>query len=158
MSMKVKELTAALVLPALLGTVAFAQEHGTAAEAKAMLEKAAAAIKADKAKALATFTEDAKNKNGEFYLKDLYVFCGGPDGNFTAHPTLVGKPMRTLMDKSPTPKPIGEEFYKAADAGGGEVKYMWPLPTGGEPREKVSYITKAGDQVCGVGYYPSPPK
>ena len=36
---------------------AFAAEYGSAAEAKAMLDKAVAAVKADKAKALAAFNK-----------------------------------------------------------------------------------------------------
>ena len=46
-----KSVLAVLVLGA--ATLAYAGEFGTAAEAKAMLEKATAALKADKAKALA---------------------------------------------------------------------------------------------------------
>jgi len=38
-----------------VSTSAFAQGSGTAAEAKALLERTAAAVKADKAKALAAF-------------------------------------------------------------------------------------------------------
>jgi signal transduction histidine kinase len=127
---------------------AWAAEFGTAAEAKAMLEKAVTAVKADKAKALAAFNSGAEG----FKAKDLYVFCGGPDGNFTAHPSLVGKSMKDLKDKAG--KPIGEEFYKAAQEGKlAEVSYMWPRPGEEKLSEKVTYFTKAGDQVCGVGYF-----
>ncbi|MGH7406541.1 MAG: cache domain-containing protein, partial [Candidatus Methylomirabilales bacterium] len=75
---------------------AFAASHefGTAAEAKAMLEKAVAAVKADKAGALTKFS---KGEAG-FKDRDLYPFCGGPDGNFTAHPTLAGKSLKELKD------------------------------------------------------------
>ena len=128
--------------------VAMAGEFGTAAEAKAMLEKAVAALKADKAGALAKF---AKGEGG-FKDRDLYPFCGGPDGMFTAHPTLVGKSLKDLKDK--TGKPLGEEIYKAAKEGQvSEVAYMWPRPGTTEPVQKVSYVTKVGDQVCAVGYY-----
>ena len=127
---------------------AWAADFGTAAEAKAMLEKAVTAVKADKAKALAAFNSGAEG----FKAKDLYVFCGGPDGNFTAHPSLVGKSMKDLKDKAG--KPIGEEFYKAAQEGKlAEVSYMWPRPGEEKLSEKVTYFTKAGDQVCGVGYF-----
>lgn len=127
---------------------AWAADFGTAAEAKAMLEKAVTAVKADKAKALAAFNAGAEG----FKAKDLYVFCGGPDGNFTAHPSLVGKSMKDLKDKNG--KPIGEEFYKAAQEGKlAEVSYMWPRPGEEKLSEKVTYFTKAGDQVCGVGYF-----
>lgn len=131
-----------------LSAGAMAAEFGTAAEAKAMAEKAAAAVKADKAGALAKFNKG----EGGFKEKDLYVFCGGPDGNFTAHPSLVGKSMKDLKDKAG--KAIGEEFYKSAHEGKlAEVSYQWPRPGEEKLSEKVSYIFKAGDQVCGVGYY-----
>jgi signal transduction histidine kinase len=84
--------------------------------------------------------------------KDLYVFCGGPDGNFTAHPKLVGKSLKDLKDKSG--KALGEEIYKGAKEGGmTEVTYMWPRPGEEKPSEKVAYVEKVGDQVCAVGYY-----
>jgi hypothetical protein len=35
----------------------------------------------------------------------------------------------------------------------GEVTYMWPRPGDTTPVQKVSFVTKVGDQVCGVGYY-----
>ena len=136
------------------GGLVKADERGSAGEAKAMLEKAVAAVKADEAKALAEFVADAKAKDGTYFSKDLYVFCGGADGNFSAHPSLVGKSMKALMDKGATPKAVGEDFYKVADAGGGEVSYMWPLPGGTEPQKKVAIVAKAGAQVCAVGYYP----
>jgi signal transduction histidine kinase len=125
-----------------------AGEFGSAGEAKAMLEKAVAALKADKTAALAQFTKG----EGGFKDRDLYPFCGGADGMFTAHPTLVGKSLRDLKDKSG--KPLGEEIYKTAKEGKiAEVEYMWPRPGTTEPVQKVSYVTKVGDQVCAVGYY-----
>ena len=139
------------VVPFLLLAVTFtarAGEFGTAAEAKAMLEKAVKALKADKAGALTSFTKG----EGGFKDRDLYPFCGGPDGMFTAHPSLVGKSLKDLKDK--TGKPLGEEIYKSAKEGQiSEVSYMWPRPGTTEPVQKVSYVTKVGDQVCAVGYY-----
>lgn len=145
----IKSLAALLISGSMLvAAPAFAQEFGTAAEAKAMLDKAVMALKSDKAKALAMFT---KGEDG-FKAKDLYPFCGGADGNFTAHPTLVGKSLKDLKDK--TGKALGEEMYKvAAEGKTAEVMYMWPRPAGGDPVAKVSYVTKVGDQVCAVGYY-----
>jgi len=55
-----------------LSSAAFAQQTGgTADEAKAMLMKAIAAVKADKAKALDMFNKG----EGGFRDRDLYVFC-----------------------------------------------------------------------------------
>lgn len=138
----------ALAIAALASTAALAAEFGTATEAKAMLDKAAAAVKADKTAALAQF---AKGEGG-FKDRDLYPFCGGTDGKFTAHPTLAGQSMKELKDKAG--KPIGEEMYKVAEEGKtAEVNYMWPRPGATDPIQKVTYVTKVGDQVCAVGYY-----
>lgn len=152
--MKLVKIAAACALPMMMFVgVQAADERGTAAEAKTMLDKAVAAVKADEAKALVQFTADAKAKGGEFFKKDLYVFCGGEDGNFSAHPSLVGKSMKSLMDKATPPFAVGEEFYKAA-AKGAEVTYQWPLPGATDPQKKVAIVAQAGKQVCAVGYYP----
>lgn len=146
-----KRLSMLFVLIALLLTIAsplFAGNFGTAEEAKALLEKAVVAIKADKSAALAQFVKG----EGGFKDRDLYPFCGGPDGNFTAHPSLVGKSLKGLKDKAG--KPLGEEIYATAKEGAiSEVNYMWPRPGTTEPVQKVSFVTKVDDQVCAVGYY-----
>jgi signal transduction histidine kinase len=133
----------------LIATGASAADFGTAAEAKGMLERAVADVKANKPAALAQF---AKGEGG-YKDRDLYTFCGGPDGNFTAHPTLTGKSLKDLKDKEG--KPIGEVMYKDAKEGTiSEVSYMWPRPGTTEPLvQKVSYFTKIGDQICAVGFY-----
>lgn len=137
----------ALAVAGLVGT-ASAAEYGTPAEAKAMLEKAVAAVKADKPKALVMFTKG----EGGFKDRDLYPYCGGPDGNFTAHPTLLGKSLKELKDKAG--KPLGEEVYAAAKEGAiAEVSYMWQRPGQTDLVTKVAYVTRIGDQVCAVGYY-----
>jgi hypothetical protein len=133
-----------------IATAALAADFGTAAEAKAMLERVVAALKANQASALAMFTKG----EGGFKDRDLYPYCGGPDGMFTAHPTLVGKSLKDLKDKSANPKPLGEEIYKTAQQGKiSEVSYMWPRPGTTDPVQKVVFVTKVGDQVCAVGYY-----
>ncbi len=125
-----------------------AGDFGTPAEAKAMLEKAVAEVKKDKAKALDMFSKG----EGGFKDRDLYPYCGGADGKFTAHPKLVGQSLKELKDK--TGKAFGEEIYKVAQEGKiSEVPYMWPRPNETNPVEKVAYVTKIGDQVCAVGYY-----
>lgn len=132
----------------LVSTAAFAQ--GTAAEAKAMLEKAVAAVKADKAKALASFEAGTDG----FKDRDLYPFCFNiADGVTMAGPASVrGKDVRTLKDAAG--KSFGEEIYKAAQDGKvNEVNYVFPKPGQTEPLAKISFVTKAGDLGCGVGYY-----
>ena len=127
---------------------AIAAEYGTPAEAKAMLEKAVAAVKKDKAKALEMFTKG----EGGFKDRDLYVFCGGPDGMYTAHPKRMGKSLKD--DKDYTGNPTGAEIYKAAQEGKiSEVSYKWPRPGSDKPIQKVAFVTKVDDEVCAVGYY-----
>ncbi|WP_029008562.1 cache domain-containing protein [Azospirillum halopraeferens] len=142
-------LSVAVVAAGLMSAApAVAAEFGSAAEAKAMLEKAVTAVKADKAKALEMFVKG----EGGFKDRDLYPFCGGPDGNFTAHPSLTGKSLKDLQDKAG--KPLGQEIYATAKDGAiGEVSYMWPRPGSTDPVQKVTYVTKVDDQVCAVGYY-----
>lgn len=129
-----------------------ASDTGTAEEAKAMLERAVAAIEADEKAALTAFTEGSDG----FKDRDLYVFCGdATDGTVTAHganSTLVGNSLRDIKDKAG--KPIGEEFYSVAEEGEyNVVEYVWPRPGETEAVPKASYVTKIGNQICGVGYY-----
>jgi single cache domain-containing protein len=142
-----------------LSPIAFAQQTGgTADEAKAMLMKAVAAVKADKAKALDMFN----NGEGGFRDRDLYVFCANvSDGKQVAigNPNakqLLGTDGRTLKDA--TGKPFGAEINAAMQKPEGEiteVSYMFPRPGADKtPVPKVSLVTRVGDDLgCGVGYY-----
>lgn len=147
-TLKVSLLAAALALGA-SASIATAADFGSAAEAKAMLEKAVAAVKADKAKALAAFNAGTDG----FKDRDLYPFCANAsDGIFTAHPKLAGKSLKELKDKEG--KALGAEILDTAKEGSiSEVAYKWPRPGSEEPVQKVSFATKVGDQVCAVGYY-----
>jgi hypothetical protein len=144
----------------MLSPTAFAQQRsqfGTAEEAKAMLLKAVAAVKADKAKALDMFNK----VEGGFLDRDLYPFCSNiSDGKILAlyNPNakqLIGQDGRTLKDS--TGRAFGLEQFAAAQKPEGEfteVSYMFPKPgTDTTPVPKVSFTTKVGDLICGVGYY-----
>lgn len=148
-----KTLLADVAAAALAVTVtALAQQgqFGTAAEARAMFDKAVAAVRADKAKALASFNGGTDG----FRDRDLYPFCANAsDGVFTAHPTLRGTQIRDLKDAAGTA--FGEQILRAGTAEGqvNEVAYSFPRPGTTAPAPKVSYVTKVADQVCAVGYY-----
>jgi Single Cache domain 2 len=155
-----RKLTMAAALAALLALSpsAFAQQTGTADEAKAMLMKAVAAVKADKTKALEMFNKG----EGGFLDRDLYVFCADlSNGKIVAvgNPNakqLIGTDARTFKDA--TGKMYGPEIYAAMQKPQGqitEVSYMFPRPGADKtPAPKVSLITRAGDDLgCGVGYY-----
>ena len=124
-------------------------DFGTAEEAKAMLEKAVAAVKENKAKALDMFNKG----EGGFKDRDLYVFCANAsDSILTAHPTMKGKQLRDILGKKGYP--LGQEIMQKATEGTiGEVTYWWPRPGSDKPLAKTTFYTKAGDQICAVGYY-----
>jgi hypothetical protein len=144
----------------MLSPIAFAQQSGqfgTAEEAKAMLAKTIAAVKADKAKALDMI---AKGEGG-FVDRDLYPFCSNvSDGKIHPFPNPnakqnFGTDVRNLKDR--TGREFGKEQYAAGQKPEGqitEIDYMFSKP-GADPTPvpKVSFIERAGDLFCGVGYY-----
>jgi hypothetical protein len=116
---------------------------GTAAEAKAMLEKAVAALKANEAGALASFPKT----DGGFRDRDLYVFCfNTTDGKFTAHVnrSLLGTDVRALKDAKDG-APFGQKFFDSVKEGGlATVAYNYPKPGGTEAVPKEAYLAKVG--------------
>ncbi len=143
---------AALAL--LCGTGLASAQNGTAAEAKAMLERAVVALKANEATALAAFNDKS---NKQFHDRDLYVFCYNmTDGTFTAHPNpaVMGTDVRALKVKD---DPLGQRIFdtiKSSPAGSvGTVDYNFAKPGTTDPVPKQSFVTLVGNQGCGVGYY-----
>jgi len=142
----------------MISPMAFAQgQFGTADEAKAMLVKAAGAMKADKTKTL-----DLINKGeGGFLDRDIYPFCFElSDGKILAVASnnakqFLGTDIRALKDA--TGRVYGPELFAAAQKPEGqitEVSYMFPRPGADKtPVQKVSFVTKVGDLGCGVGHY-----
>ena len=133
----------------LASAAAGAADKGTPDEAKALLEKAVAAVKADEAKALAAFTDP----KGGFVDRDLYVFCFTADGKITAHggnPSMVGTDARP--NKDPDGKPIGAEMVALAGKGG-TLEYKWTSPVTKQIAPKVTFLKPVGQQTCGVGAY-----
>jgi hypothetical protein len=137
---------------------AFAQQTGgTAEEAKAMLAKAVAAVKEDKTKALDMFNKG----EGGFLDRDLYVFCINVSDGITVamgnpnEKQLIGQDGRARKDS--TGKAYGLELYAAGQKPEGqitEVNYMREKPGPNKtPVPKVSFVERAGDIFCGVGYY-----
>ncbi|QFT54820.1 cache domain-containing protein [Microbulbifer sp. THAF38] len=141
-----------MLLAPLASYSVFADNYGTAEEAKALLEKVVTSLKTDE-----SATIDKINKGeGGFKDRDLYPFCVKADGSLTAHPVFHPnldernlKAERDIMGKA-----FGEEMIKNAKEGQiSKVTYMWPRPGETKPVQKTAFITKVGDHVCGVGYY-----
>jgi hypothetical protein len=147
---RLQAVIAGFVALAVCASAGLAQDQfATPEEAKALLEKAIAAMQADEANALAMFASG----EGGFKQKDLYVWCAqASDGILTVHPTNKGKDLRDIKGKKGAP--FGETIMDNAAAGViKETTYWWPRPGGEEAFEKKTYYTKIGDQICGTGYY-----
>lgn len=130
-----------------------AGEHGTADEAKAMVEKAVAYLKqVGPEKAFAAFGDKS---NKDFHDRDLYVFVRSMDGNTVAHganPGLIGHTNLQLKDADG--KLYNKEMIDLATSkGSGWVDYRWPNPVSHKIEPKSSFVEKAGDYVVGAGAY-----
>ena len=129
--------------------------EGTAADAKAMLDKTVAALKADKAK---TLDEINAGTNG-FLQGDIYPFCFNLSDGINvavASPNAkqnLGKDIR--LNKDATGDAFGERLYAAAKEGQiNEVSYKFPKAGADKtPVDKVSFVTAVAGLGCGVGYY-----
>lgn len=141
----------ATLLLMLTAASAIAQNFGTADEARAMLERAVAALKSDEAKALQQFN-DPDNK--QFHDRDLYVSCFDiSDGKFIAAPTaMLGTDIRTFKAGD---DPIGQKAFDAVQSApeGTFVAMDFNFPKAGKPAVKQSLETRIGNQGCGVSYY-----
>lgn len=128
---------------------ATASEFASSEDARAMLERAILAVKADKVGAISKFN----NNDPDFRDRDLFVFCfNASDGKFTAHEAMVSHDVRTLRDRAG--KPFGEDIYRSAKDGEiAEVAYVWPLPGSTWHVLKSAYVARAADQICGVSAY-----
>ncbi len=144
--------TATFIAAAAFACTATAADMATPDEAKAMSQKAQAAVnEMGSEKAFVVFAAS----DGGFQEKDLYVFCLNLEGVMLSHakkPQLVGKDMIDF-DK------YGDELFKdmvatASSSGEGWVDYKWPYPGSDEIREKTSYIMMNNEGFfCGVGAY-----
>ena len=107
--------------------------------------------KANETAALAAFND--KN-NKEFHDRDLYVFCFNmSDGKYSAHvnSALMNTDIRDLKILG---EPVGARVYAAAKEGAvSTLDFNFPRPGTTEPVPKEAYITRVGNQGCGVGYY-----
>ena len=132
-----------------------AEQLGTAAQAKAMVQRAIESLRANEGDAITAFNDKDKE---QFHLLDLYVFCINLDnGKFTAQldPKLIGTDAQSLR--------FGQDQYgqrllstlrEAPEGSIMSVGYnaLRPGTTSGAV-PKVSFVARVGKQGCGVGYY-----
>jgi cytochrome c len=131
-----------------------AADHGTRAEAVAMVKRVQAEFKKDGAKA--TFKAVDNKSNKSFHDRDLYPFVYDLKGVCVAHGAkivLVGKSLMALKD--PDGKYLIRDMVTLAkETGHGWVDYKWPNPLTNKIEDKSSYIEKLGKKYfVGVGIY-----
>lgn len=142
-----------LGLMALVMVPAHAQsKYGTKEEAKALVERAVAAVKENPEAAFAKFNDP----NGGFKDRDLYIFVVDSKGITRAHggkPILVGKSAAEMKDANGFPFIQALVDLKEP----GWVNYKWPdANDGNKVKDKQSYGVKVGDYTVGCGYYVTP--
>jgi cytochrome c len=149
-----KQALATVALCLAVAAPALAQERGSADEAKALVEKGLAHIKAvGLDKAAADFTA----KDGKWQNKDLYLFVEKFDGVMLGHganAALVGKNLSEMKDAN------GKTFVKdlaetAKTKGSGWVDYMWVDPATKKTAAKSSYVVRVpnSEVFIGAGIY-----
>ncbi len=142
-----------LVVGLLVGMTSIAlASRGTAKEAKGMLDKAVAYLKANgKDKAFPVFND----QKGKFVKEDLYIYVLDQNGVVVSHganAALIGKNLIDLKDSD------GKQFIKAildgAKAKGkGTMDYKWTNPTSKKVEAKSIFFEKVGDLVVACGFY-----
>jgi signal transduction histidine kinase len=99
----------------------------------------------------------ARSMLGVPLLRDgrLYVFCFDINARkTTAHvnQSVIGSAPGDIKEKDGSP--LGEKVFAAMkEESITTVSYNFPKPGTTEPVPKESYVTRVGNQGCGVGYY-----
>jgi cytochrome c len=139
-------------LALMAGSISFAGEFGTAAEAEALVKKGVELIKAEgREKAFA----EINNPKGKFVDRDLYIFVYDMDGKCVAHgfnPKMIGKELLEMKDKD------GKYFVKerveiAKTKGKGWQDYKFTDPITKKIEQKSAYVEKVENLIVGCGVY-----
>ncbi len=147
-----KKLLVALLMNLFLISVALA--GGTANDAKTMVEKAVAFMKASgNEKAFAEFN----NQKGKFVDRDLYIWVADLNDNAKclahgATEKLIGKELIDFKD-SDGKLFIREVVEVAKTKGNGWVDYKWTNPVNKQIEHKSVYLEKYNNLVVVCGFY-----
>jgi hypothetical protein len=132
-----------------------AEERGTPADAKKMVDEAIAHIKqVGPEKAF----EDFSTPGGKWHNKDIYLFCYKTDGTNVCHganKALIGKNLIEL--KTADGQLLIKNLITIAETkGSGWIDYQWPHPETKKTEAKKAYVVKIPgyDGLVGAGSYP----
>jgi len=132
--------------------VIWAEERGTAAQARLMVERAAEFARTQgREKAIAEFN----NPKGQFVRGELYVYAWDVNGNVLAmvvNPKMIGS--NVLNSPDADGKLFRKEAIELAKAkGSGWVDYKYQNPRTKQLDQKTAYVKKVDDLVIGCGAY-----
>ena len=129
-----------------------AEKRSTVGEAKKLVEKAVAYVKANgEEKALKEFN----NPKGTFVKGDLYVFVLDPKGVVLAHPTIPKWVGTNIYEKPDSKGKLARKEYVdlANSQGSGWVTYHQENPKTKKDEAKITYVQKEGNLIIGCGAY-----
>lgn len=148
-----KILVTAVLMNFVVATAAVA--GGTEQEARAMLDKGIAYIKAHGSEEAFKAFSDPANK--EFHDRDLYLYAYDFKGVNIAHganPKMIGKNLYELKDTNG--KVIIKEMIDLAKSkGDGTTEYMWTNPETKSLQTKLGFVARipGQDAFLGTGIY-----
>jgi cytochrome c len=156
MRQMVKVAFALIALLMMCNSIVTAEERGTPAEARKMVEEALARVKeVGPTKAF----EEFSSPGGKWHNKDIYLFCYNTDGTNVCHganKALIGKNLIELKTAD------GQLLIKnlvtiAQTKGSGWIDYQWPHPQTKKTEAKRAFVAKIPgyDGLVGAGCYPS---
>lgn len=145
-----------LFVPAILAgsltAAAVAAERSTPEQAKALVQEAAAYLKAKGPDEAVKAFHDQK---GAFIRKDLYVFVFDGAGNYVAsgaNPRLAGSSAADMKDAEG--KPLVREMIAATkDKPEAGIDYVWLNRQTNKVEHKHSYVIREGNYIIGAGSY-----
>lgn len=152
MPYRIRRTLAALSLAA-ASAIAFAADHATPREARALFDQAVKYLKANgPEKSWKAFN----NRTGPFVKKDLYVYVIDTKGTYVANGAapveLVGLNVLDTVDAAGLP--LFREMIAVTDKQAeARIRYVWLNRKSNHVEPKHAWLYRDGNYILGVGYY-----
>ncbi len=152
MPYRIRRTLAALSLAA-ASAIAFAADHATPREARALFDQAVKYLKANGSeKSWKAFN----NRSGPFVKKDLYVYVIDTKGTYVANGAapveLVGLNVLDTVDAAGLP--LFREMIAVTDKQAeARIRYVWLNRKSNHVEPKHAWLYRDGNYILGVGYY-----
>ncbi|MBC3936167.1 cache domain-containing protein [Undibacterium sp. CY7W] len=135
----------------LSAALVWAQEQGTPAEAKAMVQRA---IDSMKKNGVDSTVADVNKKDGKYQDRDLYIVVYDLNGKNLAHinPKMIGKDLSDLKDADGKYF-VRERIELVKKKGSGWQDYKFVNPVSKQIEPKSMYVEKYEGVIVGCGVY-----